>query len=226
MAELVAAIWQGPTSADGNFEWYGLHKDASLTGLLSTHCTTVDDCTATPFSIGDDWIRVFLARNASFDTTHLTRDQFDRFFLQSVDEYASVIGTDNPDLTNLKRAGTKLIAWHGMQDLLIPTNGTVDYYTRAMSANANVTDYYRFFLAPGVGHCGGGPGFNPTSTVFDALRAWVENATVPETLTGVGVAVGGAANSGATRSVGLCAYPKVLTYVGPNPNEASSFVCV
>lgn len=55
---------------------------------------------------------MFLARNASYDTATLTHEQFDRFYRQSVNEYTSVIGTDDPDLTDLKKAGTKLLTWY------------------------------------------------------------------------------------------------------------------
>lgn len=224
MAELANAIWQGPVSAAGKFQWYGLNPDAGLTALLSTTCTSIDNCTIVPFQIGIDWLQVFLARNASYDTTTLTYDQWDRFYRQSVDEYTSVIGTDNPDLTDLKNAGTKLLAWHGTADPLIPSNGTVDYFERASAFNGEgFNDYYRFFLAPGVAHCGGGAGLDPSSTVFDTLRAWVENGTVPETLRATGPTVGSSTKS--SRSIELCLYPKVLTYVGPDPNEEASFTC-
>ncbi|KAK6192932.1 hypothetical protein LQW54_012981 [Pestalotiopsis sp. IQ-011] len=225
VAELANAIWQGPRSVEGDFQWYGLNPDASLGGLLSTTCTTVDNCTVIPWQIGLDWLQVFLARNASYDTTTLTHEQWDRFYRQSVNEHASVIGTDDPDLTDLKEAGTKLLTWHGTQDPLIPSNGTIDYYERASAFNGDsFNDYYRFFLAPGVGHCGGGPGLDPSGTVFDVLRAWVENGTVPETLPATGPAVG-ASSTSATRSIDLCLYPKVLTYVGPDPNDDASFTC-
>ncbi|KAF7535667.1 hypothetical protein G7054_g5157 [Neopestalotiopsis clavispora] len=225
IAELANAIWQGPRSVEGDFQWYGLNPDASLSGLLSTSCTTVDNCTVVPFQIGLDWLQVFLARNASYDTASLTHEQWDRFYRQSVNEYTSVIGTDDPDLTDLKKAGTKLLAWHGTQDPLIPSNGTIDYYERAQAFNGDgFNDYYRFFLAPGVGHCGGGPGLDPSGTVFDTLRAWVENGTIPETLPATGPAVG-SANVSATRSIDLCLYPKILTYVGTDPNDQASFTC-
>ncbi|KAH6659433.1 Tannase/feruloyl esterase [Truncatella angustata] len=225
MAILANAIWQGPVSADGGFQWYGINRDASLTGLLSTTCTTVDNCTVNPFQIGIDWLQIFLARNASFDTDTLTHQQWDRFYRQSVDEYTSVIGTDNPDLTDLKSAGTKLLAWHGTQDPLIPSNGTINYYERAAAFNGqDFSDHVRFFLAPGVGHCGGGPGLDPSGTVFDVLRSWVENGTIPETLPATGPAVG-SSDSGEVRSIDLCLYPKVLTYNGPDPNDQASFSC-
>lgn len=225
MAEPVTALWEGPTSIEGQFEWYGFDYDARLTDTLSTTCTSVDNCTVIPFSISEDWVKVFVARNSSFSTEGLTRHDFDLLFRKSVDQYSSIIGTENPDLTNLRNAGTKMIAWHGMADTLIPTNGTVNYYSRVMELDPSVADYYRFFLAPGVEHCGGGLGFDPSDTVFSTLRAWVENGTVPDTLEGTATAVG-SSNTSSTRTAYLCPYPQLFTYVGGDPNKSSSFTCV
>ncbi|OOF99186.1 hypothetical protein ASPCADRAFT_204850 [Aspergillus carbonarius ITEM 5010] len=224
MAELVSGMWEGPISLEDQFEWYGLHYDADLAFLLATTCTSLHNCTVIPFSISADWAKVFLARNSSFNVQGLTRQDFDDLFHESVDQYASIIGTHNTDLTEFKLAGGKMIAWHGMQDELIPTNGTVDYYSRVMDRDPTVADYYRFYLAPGVGHCGGGRGFDPSGTVFETLRAWVENGTVPDTLGAVATAVAGS-NSSSTRTAQLCPYPEIFTYVGGDPNDASSFSC-
>lgn len=197
-------------------------KDASLVGLLGTTCDTVDNCTLAPFSIAEDWLRVFVAKNTSLDLSHLSRSDYDRLYRASVAQYSSVIGTDDPDLTDLQNAGTKLLTWHGMADQLITFHGTVDYYDRATQFNPNITDNYRFFLAPGVEHCGLGPGLDPHLTVFDALRAWVENGTAPDTIPATGPAVG---DTNDTREVDLCAYPRQLTFVGSDPNDATSFTC-
>jgi hypothetical protein len=44
-----------------------------------------------------------------------------------------------------------------------------------------VRDFFRYFEVPGLAHCSGGSGGQPTST-FQALVDWVENGVVPETL--------------------------------------------
>ncbi|KAJ5979746.1 hypothetical protein N7481_007044 [Penicillium waksmanii] len=225
MAKLVEAIWEGPRSKDGRFEWYGFHYDSSLTSMLGTTCTSIDNCTVIPFPIADDWVKVFLARDPSFTSEGLDHDDYDRLFRQSIKQYSSIIGTSSPDLSKMKHTGTKLLAWHGMADQLVPTNGTVDYYTRATAFDPHVSDYYRFFLAPGVTHCGYGIGFDPSQTVFGAMRAWVENGTVPDRLEAVASAVG-ASDATAKRTGYLCPYPQVFTYKGGDPNVASSFTCV
>ncbi|KAJ5110638.1 hypothetical protein N7532_001173 [Penicillium argentinense] len=225
MAQLVAAIWEGPRSSDGHFKWYGFHYDSSLASMLGTTCKSVDDCTVVPFPIAEDWVKVFLARDPSFTLEGLTRADYDKLFRQSVREYAPVIGTGSVDLSKMKKAGTKMLAWHGMADQLVPTNGTVDYYDRARNFDRHVADYYRFFLAPGVTHCGFGNGFDPSNTVFDTLKAWVEEAAVPDRLEAVAAAVS-PSNTSETRTGYLCPYPQVFTFIGGDPNSPSSFTCV
>lgn len=133
-----------------------------------------------------------------------------------------MIGTGDPDLTDFKKAGGKMITWHGNSDPVIPFNGTVDYYERVSALDADTTDYYRFFPVPGLGHCGGGTGWFP-GDALDSLVDWVENGKAPETLY---AEVLGENPENITRSVELCAYPKVLTYVGGDGNQPSSFTCV
>ncbi|KAJ5294878.1 hypothetical protein N7508_009699 [Penicillium antarcticum] len=223
MAELISAVWDGPRSKDGRSLWYGFDHDSSLGAMIGTSCSSIENCTVIPFSVSEDWVNSFVVRNPSFDVENLTHNGYDLIFRQSVNQYASVIGTSNPDLSKMKKSGTKMLAWHGMADQLVPTNGSVDYYERVADLNANVADYYRLFLAPGVTHCGFGAGFDPSETVFDTMRAWVENGTVPDRLKGLAVAVG---NTSATRTGYLCPYPQVFTYTGGDVNAASSFTCV
>ena len=53
------------------------------------------------------------------------------------------------------------------------------YYNKVSALSPDVRDFYRHFEVPGMGHCAGGPSGEPTS-LFDQLRAWVENGTAPE----------------------------------------------
>jgi hypothetical protein len=50
-----------------------------------------------------------------------------------------------------------------------------------MGGKSEVNDFYRLYFAPGVNHRGGGYGPVPTDPL-DALVAWVEHGTAPETL--------------------------------------------
>lgn len=191
---------------------------------MNSICDSVDNCTLSLFPISEGWIQTFLQEKNSSAAFNLTLDEFYVDFNKSVADYTFVMSTDNPDLTALKTSGTKMIVWHGMSDGLIPSNGSVDYYERVVEKMHGVDDFYRLFLAPGVGHCGGGPGLDPTSELFFDLVDWVENGTVPETIAGSGPAVG-PDNTTATRTIGLCPYPEVLIFTGMDPNNEGSFEC-
>jgi hypothetical protein len=135
-----------------------------------------------------------------------------------------VIGTDNPDLTAFRDRGGKAIVWHGLSDQLITPEGTIDYYKRVqekMGGAEKTAQFARLFLAPGVGHCGGGSGPAPYGQL-DALLAWVEDGKAP-----AGLAAARRDQAGAfTRSRPLCQYPLVAKYKGTgSTDEAANFVC-
>jgi feruloyl esterase len=90
-----------------------------------------------------------------------------------------------------------------------------------MGGTEKVSEFLRFFLAPGVGHCGGGAGPTPTGQL-EALLAWVEEGKAAETLTATQRDQGGAV----TRSRPLCQYPLVAKYKGAgSTDDAANFVC-
>ncbi|KAF4462892.1 tannase precursor [Fusarium albosuccineum] len=221
-AKIASATWFGPRTEDGKFLWHGLGHAASLAGLANTNCTSVSDCTSSPFPIAAGWLQTFVLQNSSANLQGMTHSEYSRLFRQSVNRFASVIGTADADLTDFKNAGGKLISWHGTADQLIPFNGSVDYYERVLAGDPKATDYYRFFEAPGVEHCSGGKGWYPGSA-FDALVKWVEGGVAPETLYAKSIDTDGSAAK--TRDARLCLYPKQLTYVDGDPSLASSFTC-
>ncbi|KAL3482923.1 tannase and feruloyl esterase [Aspergillus germanicus] len=224
-AQFAAAVWAGPKDSQGRQLWYGFNHEAPLTGLGGTTCTSLNDCSPSPFPITADWLSTILSRNASLNLSSLTLDEFARLFRASINEFQSVLGTRDTDLTEFKSAGGKMLTWHGMKDELIYYNGTVEYYTQLLEADPDVHDYYRFFPAPGVEHCGGGPGWYPGDS-FQVLVDWVERGKAPERLrarTTPTATKGGAVAP--TRTADLCPFPKVMTYVGGNPDRAEAFAC-
>ena len=64
------------------------------------------------------------------------------------------------NLNTFSNHGGKLIFFHGVSDPWFSALDTIDYYDRMTKANggaAQVTNWSRLFLVPGMGHCGGGP---------------------------------------------------------------------
>lgn len=215
-ATVANAVWEGPE------QWYGLNKDANLAGIAGT----ANASSGVPFRHSMDWIRYFVAKDADFDLTNMTDDEFFRILHQSRNQYASIMGTADPDLSLFKARNGKLLTWHGLADQVIFPNGTVDYYQRVMEKIDNVPDFFRYFSAPGVAHCRGGAGAQPVDEL-KALVDWVENGVAPDTLSAVNATLWGKepepGQSLPTRK--LCAWPKVQRYNGGDPTIAESFDC-
>ena len=101
-------------------------------------------------------------------------------------------------------------------------------HARALAAT---NQFATLHMAPGVNHCGGGPGAQSFiqsanyGELTQALVNWVENGVPPGDLT-----ITKRANNSATGAVQfttlLCSYPKSLTYVGSGDLlSASNYVC-
>src|SRR2546426_1392757 len=85
------------------------------------------------------------------------------------------------DLDKARERGAKILMWHGGADQLIPWRQSVHYYDKAAfryKGYENLSSWFRFFLAPGVTHCGGGAGPQPQN-LFDVMVNWVETGTAP-----------------------------------------------
>lgn len=91
-----------------------------------------------------------------------------------------------------------------------------------MGGQSNADQFVRFYTAPGLNHCAGGPGAD-SADLLTALDRWVTRGRGPNTLTARKVD----AASGATLlSRPLCVYPAYPHYKGYGDiNSASSFVC-
>jgi feruloyl esterase len=220
-ADMIRRLWQGPRRENGGPLWYGQSRGADLTALAASRGTPLKP-QAFLFSV--DWLRYFITQNTQFDWTTITPAGYQLLWDQSAEQYGIVIGTANPDLTAFRDRGGKAIIWHGWADQLITADSTIDYYKRVqerMGGATKTSDVARLFLAPGVSHCAGGPGPQPTG-VLDALLTWVENGKAPDTLAATRRDQSGAV----TRSRPLCQYPLVAKYEGAgSTDDAANFVC-
>ncbi|MFF5282446.1 DUF6351 family protein [Streptomyces sp. NPDC013171] len=222
-AAVVRKIWDGPRTTSGQKLWSGvpIGADLKFPYLAGTLPDANGDLKGQAFPVPASWVQSWLKKQPSFDVSTITYSQFTELFRQSQAEYDEVIGTDAPDLTAFRKSGGKLLTWHGRQDQLIPTQGTVTYrqqVEREMGGAERVDDFYRLFLAPGTAHCA----LTGQTDDLGALRAWVEEGKAPVTLTAT---LTNSAGKQVTRD--LCAYPKVSRYKGyGDPAAADSFRCV
>jgi feruloyl esterase len=112
--------------------------------------------------------------------------------------------------------------WHGWNDELIFPQGTIDYYERMQETvgAAQVSEFARLYMAPGVEHCDSGPGPDTFDKFGDLVR-WVEEGTVPDRVTASKVEDGQV-----VRTRPLCPYPTTAVYDGTgDPNSKASFAC-
>jgi feruloyl esterase len=128
------------------------------------------------------------------------------------------------DLSPFKKHVGKLVMYSGWADPVVPPQDTVAYYegvVKTMGGLAPTRDFYRLFMAPGMGHCAGGPGPNQFDAI-GALEQWVEKGAAPDKLIATH-----SANGKVDRTRPLCMYPLVARHKGTGSiDEAANFACV
>ena len=140
---------------------------------------------------------------------------------------SEVLNSVDPDLSEFRERGGKLIQYHGFSDPEVPPLTSINYFESAATHPGEslnrIHDFYRLFMVPGMNHCQGGPGAN----VFDMLTPldqWVEQDSAPDRILATHY-VNNDPAQGVAFTRPLCSYPQEATYVGGNPNDAANFVC-
>ena len=172
-----------------------------------------------PISLATDTFQyvVFQDPNWSFLTLN-----FDQDIARADKMDGGVNNAIDPNLAPFFSHGGKLLLYHGWADQQIPPGGTINYYSNIVKTvgAAKASDSVRLFLAPGMGHCGGGEGPNTFDTV-SALEQWVEKGKAPERLV-----ASHAANGNVDRTRPLCPYPQVAHYKGSGSiDDEANFTC-
>jgi hypothetical protein len=141
---------------------------------------------------------------------------------------------NNPDLSDFKRRGGKLIVYQGLNDLLDaePISDYIAKASRVAGGQAAADSFLRFYLIPGMDHCRGGVGVD-TVDWLTALENWVEGGAGPATLIGAqrsdGMGPPGAKgfpleSAKVVKTRPIYPYPNVAKYLGRgDPNAAASF---
>ena len=153
---------------------------------------------------------------------------------------AAALDAIDPNLKAFKSRGGKLIMYHGWNDPAIPALNTINYFESVLTrlGRRDTDSFLRLFMAPGMSHCGGGPGPNafgqagtevpddPDHNVYRALEQWVERGVAPERLTAIKYNDDRNPAQGVKMTRPLCAYPKLAKYKGSgDSNDAVNFVC-
>ncbi len=200
---------------------------------------------AIQFAFGNSYYGAAVFEDPKWDFRTL---DFDRDVSIGDAKAGHVLNATNPDLRSFRAGGGRLIQYHGWGDAAIPASSSIEYYESVRTfmsrypdartpANPPTEDFYRLFLVPGMGHCGGGAGPNsfgnganrsmagdPERDIFTALERWVERGEAPIRIIGSGTAADDPTKP-LTRP--LCPYPQVAQYRGSGDvNDFSNFACV
>ncbi|SDQ98662.1 Tannase and feruloyl esterase [Chryseobacterium soldanellicola] len=180
-ADVVRQIWEGPKTKRGEFLWYGLTKGSNLSDYAFTSGIPLK---AIPNGLIDDWVKYFLIGDPKFDLGTVDINEFEKLFIQSVEQYSYLYQTSNTDLSTFKNNGGKLIITHGLADNMIPPQGSIQYYNTlvaTMGSYKKTAEFSRLFLYPGLDHSFFGLGASTNQNeFFKALVKWTEKDSAPE----------------------------------------------
>ena len=131
--------------------------------------------------------------------------------------FAAMYEAKDTDLSKFFLRGGKLLMWHGESDAGPSPVGSNDYARAVIGQNPRAGTNYRHFLAPGVGHCGGGAGAD-VLPLLETVERWDETGRAPDIL------VGTKRDGSMTRP--HCAWPRVARYKGSgDANDPASWQC-
>jgi feruloyl esterase len=223
----------GAATAAGQ-RWFAQTRGTDLRALAG----------ATPFAVSTDLIAMELGDptlatpafvNAKGDGANgykgLGYADLNRAFDRGLADQAifSDINTDNTDLTAFRDGGGKLLMYHGLSDVLIPSQGSINYYDRVssrMGGATHVQTFYRLYLVPGMSHAFANGTANKAAIVplpdhdrlYTMLTQWVEHGQAPGRYDIT-------AKDAPGRSGALCVYPQKPTFSGGDPTSAASYTC-
>jgi hypothetical protein len=121
---------------------------------------------------------------------------------------SSIIDVTDPDLSEFKSHGGKIIHYHGWADMALNPFMSVNYYESVLDFMGveETMDFYRLYMVPGMFHCSGGAGCDNVDW-FTPLVSWVEDGIAPERLIGSHIEGGKV-----IRTRPLYPYPEVAVY--------------
>ncbi|MEH7379313.1 tannase/feruloyl esterase family alpha/beta hydrolase [Bacillus sp. JJ1533] len=166
----------------------------------------------------DQVIRYKITRNPDFNTLTFDPNEYSEEILKA----SNLLDVTDPNISEFRENGGKLILVHGTEDEMVAPQGTTDYYSKLVNefGQESLDEFAQYYLVPGFSH--GGGNFTMSADLLGALDAWVVNGDVPSNLVAEDQ---NSATFGRTRP--LCEYPTYPQYNGSGDvNSAASFTCV
>ena len=230
------AFYSGPTTRDGKPAFFGWLPGSEGPGRFGWSFLQSANNGQPQFASLFKWV---FGRDWDWRSFNLDRD------MPIVDAALgdAVNDATRGSLRAFAARGGKLILYHGLADTLVPPAQTVAFYkrqARELGGMSRLADAARLFLAPGMMHCGGGPGpdsFNSAFAgvpqppeadaahdLFHALIEWTERSKPPQRV--VATRFESAHPKKIAFQRPLCAYPRQAIYAGSGSTDsARNFVC-
>jgi pimeloyl-ACP methyl ester carboxylesterase len=196
-------VMQGPRTASGHQVYPGYYFDTGITatqglpGILTGPMIPEGRPVGASMDVEAAWAQAMDARAMAGDTNAWT------------------------NLSTFRGRGGKLIFMHGVSDPWFSAQDTVQYYERLARDNAEVPigEWSRLFLAPGMGHCGGGARALDRVDLLTPLVSWVEGGAAPDRVIATGASAPG-------ESRPLCPYPAFARFSGQgDARDAANYTC-
>jgi feruloyl esterase len=244
-ARALQKILDGPVNSEGQELHPGFvpgHEDDYQAFLTGTGTDAAKP--ASTWALSDIFMRQFVF-GADFDL--VKQFKFDAS-LSALVPLAVAQDNANPDLTEFKAHGGKLLMYHGWADHSITPLRTIEYYEEVIETMGKeraevqgepnayaVMDFMRLFMVPGMHHCGNGPGPNvfggpnqglppqldAQHDIVMALDRWVEDGVAPEKMIASHLT-----NGAVDRTLALCPYPQTPIFNGSgDANLAENYHC-
>jgi feruloyl esterase len=226
--EIAAAkvIYQGPSNSQGRiFPGFPVGNEGDLRSWKRSIAGSGDrlgpNLPNVQYALAHSFFR-YLAFPENDDDSFGLHD-FDLADYHTLEPIGRILNATDTDLRQFARKG-KIIYWQGWSDATITALGTIEYFESLSGGpSADVEDFARLYLAPGVQHCGGGEGPSEFD-MLTQLENWVERGIPPVEVIAVRRDSPGAVDIARP----LCPYPQIARPIGPalSPTEASNFECV
>lgn len=212
--ERVAALY-GPLQSEGGLE---LYPGPTISAALRPSAPAAADAPALAGPLANALAEFGYTTDLTVGTFDADRD------IPPMEELMNpVMSSMDPDLSEFKARGGKVVAWHGWGDPAISPYNTLNYYESVEETiGENMDDFYRIFFVPGMGHCGAGATGPDKFDMLAALEGWVENDAAPTRIEATQYEDGRI-----VRTRPLCKYPEVPKYTGSGSvDDAENFMCV
>jgi Tannase and feruloyl esterase len=235
------SIHQGPKGSAGQPVFAGQPYGSELgwSGVVSVPSFEAAATDAQMSMYGGNFFRNFVYQDRNWNFKNLNLDKT----LKDAREIGEIMNATDVSFKRFKARGGKYIAYAGLADSIVTPLSAVHYFESVVSAQdkvpaaalAKTQEFYRLFLAPGVCHCGGGPGpneFGQAGGAGDAehdlvvaLERWVEQGVAPKRIIATKFN-GDDQFKGVAMTRPLCPFPQVAKYSGSGDvADAKSFAC-